>query len=157
MSEKDKKPDSTVTLDVGLEELLNIVSKVGSSSLGISDHSSKAAEVGRAWHEAVFKNIEKLSEAIETVRRVDLENVRVDLRERIDKLEARMEKEEASLHEYKRDVVRPLEKAMTELIALSKAEGKKSGGFWGGLTATIISVVIGVVIALIKYLWFGTP
>jgi hypothetical protein len=157
MSDKDKKGDNTVTVDLKLEELLNIVARVGSSPLGISDSSSEAVEVGKAWHEAVFKNIEKLSEAIETVRRVDLESVRVDLKERIEKLEARMDKEEAALNEYKKEIVRPMEKNLYDLVAENKVEAKKSAKSWAVWVAIGSSIVIKFLEFIFDYIKGGTP
>jgi oligoendopeptidase F len=90
-----------VTLDVEIKDLLNIVSKsnakpVLSESLA---HAIESEDLKKAWFRHTLQSLEKLNDLIETVRRVDIANLKSDMKEEIKRVDSKVDKVEGNIKE----------------------------------------------------------
>jgi hypothetical protein len=145
MIEKNKTKTNTVTLDIELQDLLDIVSKSGSKALLSNEttaHIMEGEDLKKAWFKHVLINIEKLADLIETVRRVDMGNLRTELKNEIDNLEKKLEKYDTELKQYKKDVIDPLNnKVLTITIKL---------GIWSVIAGFFGSGIMAIIVYIIK-------
>lgn len=123
MDEKDKPKTSKITLDVDIQDVLDIVSKTGNQYSQYESpfsHVLEGEDLRKAWFKHMLISMEKLSDAIETVRHVDLVSLRSELKAEIKELKAEITKSEDELKVYKETVVDPLRtKVLTIIVKLS--------------------------------------
>jgi hypothetical protein len=161
-NENNPNSSGKVTLDIEVKDLLNIVSSNRAPVL--SDHSDShkwdSEDLKKAWFNHMLVSMEKLNDLIESVRRVDIVNLRSELKEEIKRVETKIDKVEDSLkfHKqsaenkatktedefklYKKDVIKPLQdKVLTLTIKL---------GVWSTIAGIVGSGVAIIVWHLIK-------
>lgn len=156
MSIQDNIKTNKVTLDIELQDLLNVVSKknaIGPINDVLSEHDLESETLKKAWYKHVLLSVEKLNDIIESVRRVDIANVRSEFKEEItrvvlliNKLESDIKsdikdirdkatKSEDELKSYKKDVIDPMNtKVITMVVKLgmiSLIGGCVGGGIIG--------------------------
>lgn len=102
-----------VTLTMKLEDVLGAVSKKAGVS-AIAEHDD-GGELRKAWFRHVLSSVEKLNDLIETVRSVDISNLKVDLKDEIRKVEYRLERLEQVVRDNRQEVLSKIDKVDTEL------------------------------------------
>lgn len=162
MIDRDVKKTNKVTLDIELQDLLTAVSKKsnnGPVSDVLSDHDIEGEALKKAWFRHVLLSVEKLNDIIENIRRVDINNVRVEWREdlsnitkTINKLEADIKaeikdirdkatKSEDEFKAYKKDVIDPLNTKVITMVAKFGIISVIAGCVGGGIIGLIFFVV----------------
>ncbi len=152
MAERERIKTSTVTLDIELQDLLDVVSKSGSKpplSNETSAHSMEGEDLKKAWFKHVLISMEKLNDQVESIRRVDLIDIQDefkesinDVKETIKKIEQKIDKAEDELKAYKKDIVSPLsDKVLTLAVKL---------GVWSVIAGFIGSGLMGLIFYIIK-------
>ena len=113
----EKKLTDEITLKMKIEDILEVVSKSGKSSM-ISDsqaHFAEGEDLKKAWFRHMLSSMEKLNDLVETVRSVDITNLKTDLREEIRKVEKRIEQLEQHIKENRTELLSKVDKVDTEL------------------------------------------
>lgn len=152
MAEKERIKTSTVTLDIELQDLLNVVSKSGNKpplSTETSAHSMEGEDLKKAWFKHVLISMEKLNDQVESIRRTDIVDVQNefkadvnDLKEFIKKVESKVDKAEDELKTYKKEVISPLsDKVLTLAVKI---------GIYSMIAGFIGSGLMGLIIYIIK-------
>jgi hypothetical protein len=163
MIEKNKTKTGTVTLDIELQDLLEIVSKSGTKSplsSETSTHIMEGEDLRKAWFKHVLISIEKLADLIETIRRTDISNLRTELKGDIKELErdmskfndnvssckkeveGKISKSDDELKKYKADIIDPISnKVLTLTVKL---------GVWSIIAGFIGSGLMGLIIYILK-------
>lgn len=152
MAERERIKTSTITLDIELQDLLEVVSKSGSKppfSNETNTHSMEGEELKKAWFKHVLISMEKLNDQVESIRRIDLVDIQdeikasiSDVKEIIKKTDARVEKAEDELKVYKKEVISPLsDKVLTLAVKL---------GIWSVIAGFIGSGLMGIILYIIK-------
>ena len=137
--QKNKK-SNRVTLDVELQDILDIVSKSNNKILEnqVTFQTIESEELRKAWFKHMLISLEKLNDLIETIRNVELVNIRSEFREETkrleEKLEKKLEKSEDELKVYKKDVIDPMNTKVTTLIV--------KVGIWSALVSLLTSGII---------------
>jgi DNA-binding transcriptional MerR regulator len=75
----------------------------------------ETVEMKKSWYHFVLASIEKLHDSVDDIRRIDIERVKQDLKERINKVEKRTEDLERDSIIPLRDKVNVIENAVTGL------------------------------------------
>ena len=136
----NSKDPKKVTLDIEMQDLVDIVSKV-SSGRSISSSSttriSEGEDLRKAWFKHMFISVEKLNDLIEDVRRIDIPKLRDEISIRYDKVDNKVGKLE--------------DKFLRMSNKLSTLTGKIS--VWALLGGCIGSGVIALVVYLLKILF----
>jgi hypothetical protein len=106
-----------VTLKMKLEDVLGAVSKTngGPVTTGSSIQDAEGVELRKAWFRHVLSSVEKLNYLVETIRSVDLSNLKVDLKDEIRKVEYRLERLEQLVRDNRQEVLSNIDKVDTEL------------------------------------------
>ena len=152
MAERERVKTSTVTLDIELQDLLDVVSKSSTKPpLGteLATHSMEGEDLKKAWFKHVLIGMEKLNDQIDSIRRGDLINIQNDfksditeLKELIKKIESKFDKAEDELKVYKKDTISPLsEKVLTLAVKL---------GVWSIIAGFVGSGLMGIIFYTIK-------
>jgi DNA anti-recombination protein RmuC len=113
----EKKLADEITLKMKIEDILEVVSKSSKSSM-ISDsqtHFAEGEDLKKAWFRHMLFSMEKLNDLVETVRSVDITNLKTDLKEEIRKVELRIEKLEQQIKENRTELFSKIDKVDTEL------------------------------------------
>ena len=133
-----------ITLDIELQDLLSIVSKSGTtapiSELSAS-HRIEGEDLRKAWFKHVMLNIERHDDLIEKIRRIDIVNLRSELKEELRRVEAKTEKAEDELKTYKSRVIDPINNKVITLTAKLRVWSFLAGLCGSGLMAILIYVV----------------
>jgi hypothetical protein len=153
MAERPKGKSNVVTLDIEMQDLLDVVSKPNStfpsnandpylSNLGGED-------LKKAWFKHVLISVEKLNDQIESLRYVEMVNLRSeckddigDLKELIKKIETKAEKNDDELKMYKKEIIVPLSNTVVTLTVKL--------GIWSLIAGFIGSGVMGIILRMIK-------
>ena len=130
MTTQNKK-SGQITLD--LQDLLDVVSKAKDSPISTTDRGMEAEDLKRAWFNHVLLSMEKLSAAIEDVRRVDIVGLRNELKTEIEKVEEKVDKNNDDLTEYKKDVIIPLNDKIVSVTTKIAVWGAAAGIFGSAL------------------------
>jgi len=96
MSDIDDRRSRKITLDMEIEDLVEMVSKRKGTFITEtppSQHSIEGEELKKAWFKHTLLSLEKLSDQIQDVRKTDLGQLKVDLKEEIKKLEDRINRD----------------------------------------------------------------
>lgn len=163
MIEKNKTKTGTVTLDIELQDLLEIVSKSGTKSPlsnETSTHTMEGEDLRKAWFKHVLISIEKLADLIETIRRTDISNLRTELggdikslRNDVSKFEDTLKtcrkevddkigKSDDEFKSYKKEIIEPISnKVLTLTVKL---------GVWSIIAGFIGSGLMGLIIYILK-------
>lgn len=145
MAEKSRAKTSTVTIDIGMNDLLDMVSKSGSKTpieIAPSSHSVEGEDLKKAWFKHVLISMEKLNDQVEDIRREDIVNIRTELKANIEKLEKTVEKVEDELKAYKKDIIDPLStKVLTLTVKI---------GIWSVVAGFVGSGVMGILLTIVK-------
>ena len=147
MTDTNPPQRNRVTLD--LEDLLEVVSK--SNSKPIMDrasytHATEGEDLKKAWFTHMLVSMEKLNDLIESIRRVDLVNLREEMKDEIRDIDNKIIKAEDELKLYKKDVICPMnDKLITITVKL---------GLWGILGGLIGSGLTALMVYLIKEYFF---
>ena len=156
MAERERAKAGKITLDIELQDLLDIVSKSGRQpALGdSSSHIIEGEDLKKAWFKHLLISLEKINDLVETIRRNDLVNIRNEFKEEIKELRLKIDKNEDELEKYKKDVISPINnKVITLTVKL---------GLWSVVAGFIGSGIMGLVLFITKeYLLklgsLGTP
>lgn len=95
MTIEDREDKNKVNLSVGIQDLVEIVSKSG-NRLSLSQASStgyssiEAEELKKAWFNHLLISLEKLHKAIEDVRRTDIPDLKKELNKALEKVETEL-------------------------------------------------------------------
>jgi len=156
MAERERAKAGKITLDIELQDLLDIVSKSGRQpALGdSSSHIIEGEDLKKAWFKHLLISLEKINDLVETIRRNDLVNIRNEFKEEIKELRLKIDKNEDELEKYKKDVISPIN---TKVITLTVKLG-----LWSVVAGFIGSGIMGLVLFITKeYLLklgsLGTP
>lgn len=152
MAEREKIKTNIVTLDIELQDLLDVVSKSGSKpplSSETNTHAMEGEDLKKAWFKHVLISMEKLNDQVESLRRIDLIDIQtefkldiIEVKEFISKLESKVEKAEDELKAYKEKIINPLsDKVLTLAVKL---------GVWSVVAGFIGSGLMGLVFYIIK-------
>lgn len=152
MAEKERIKTSTVTLDIELQDLLDVVSKSGSKpplSTETNAHAMEGEDLKKAWFKHVLISMEKLNDQVESIRYTDIVEIRNDLKidindvkEFIKRVETKVDKAEDELKVYKKEVLTPLnEKVLTLAVKI---------GVYSVIAGFIGSGLMGIIIYVIK-------
>ena len=124
---KDPKKSEEITLKMKIEDILEVVSKSGSRAM-ISDNASHIAEgedLKKAWFRHVLSSMEKLGSLVETIRSVDMTNLKSDLKDEIRKVEARLDRIEQQIRDNRKELsekAETIDKTLTAKIDSSYKE-----------------------------------
>jgi hypothetical protein len=156
MAERERAKAGKITLDIELQDILDIVSKSGRQpALGdSSSHIIEGEDLKKAWFKHLLISLEKINDLVETIRRNDLVNIRNEFKEEIKELRLKIDKNEDELEKYKKDVISPIN---TKVITLTVKLG-----LWSVVAGFIGSGIMGLVLFITKeYLLklgsLGTP
>ena len=145
MAEKSRAKTSTVTIDIGMDDLLDMVSKSGSKTpieIAPSSHSVEGEDLKKAWFKHVLISMEKLNDQVEDIRREDIVSIRTELKANVEKLEKTVEKVEDELKAYKKDIIDPLStKVLTLTVKI---------GIWSVVAGFVGSGVMGILLTIVK-------
>ena len=111
-----EKPEE-VTLKMKLEDVLGVVSRSNSRSI-ITDSSVYDGEseyLKKAWFRHVLSSIEKLNDLVETVRSVDISNLKGDLKDEIRKVESRLDRLEQAVRDNRNELLSKIDKIDSDL------------------------------------------
>lgn len=153
MAERPKGKSNVVTLDIEMQDLLDVVSKPNNiSSASINDPYSNnlgGEDLKKAWFKHVLISVEKLNDQIESLRYVEMENFRkefkddvADLKEAIKKVEVKVEKNDDELKLYKKEIIVPLSNTVVTLTVKL--------GIWSLIAGFVGSGVMGIILRMIK-------
>lgn len=125
-------------------DLENMQRRSHSSREGFSKSNGayETEQLKKEWYQYALASIEKMHKMIEDVRRIDLENAKQDLKERINKLEERLE-------DFQRDAFAPLEKAVNSLETSVRTLTVKLG-LWGIIGGVIGTGIINFMFWLLR-------
>ena len=123
MTEDQRKiQEGKVTLNIEMQDLLNIVTK--SSNTILSEHSTayniEGEDLKKAWFKHLLISMEKLNDLIENIRRVELNNIRTEFKEDLKRLENKFDKSVDEFQLYKKEVSERAEKANIDLELYKK-------------------------------------
>jgi hypothetical protein len=151
MAERERIKTSTVTLDIELQDLLDVVSKSGSKpplSTETSAHSMEGEDLKKAWFKHVLISMEKLNDQVESIRRTDIVDVQNefkisinDLKEFIKRVETKVDKAEDELKVYKKEVLAPLSDKVLTLAVKIGVYSVIAGFVGSGLMGIIVYVI----------------
>lgn len=104
--------NKTVTLSMKIEDILDAVTKPGSRPFteDTSPHLAEGEDLKKAWFRHMLSSMEKLNDLVETVRRVDIVNLKVDLKEELRKAEARIDKLEQQVRDNRKEITNKVDK-----------------------------------------------
>jgi len=156
MAERERVKTSTVTIDIELQDLLEVVSKSGSKpplSNETNAHSMEGEDLKKAWFKHVLISMEKLNDQIESIRRTELVDVQNefkidinDLKEFMKRVEVKVDKAEDELKIYKKEIISPLsDKVLTLAVKIgiySVIAGSVGSGLMGIIVYTIKEYII---------------
>lgn len=144
MTEQERAKSGKITLDIELQDLLDIVSKSGRQpALGDSStHIMEGEDLKKAWFKHLLISLEKLNDLVETIRRSDLVGIRNEFKEEIKDLKAKIDKNEDELEAYKRDFISPINNKVIALTAKL--------GLWSVVAGFVGSGLMGLVLFIIK-------
>lgn len=153
MAERPKGKSNVVTLDIEMQDLLDVVSKpnnIPSSSINDPYSNNLGGEdLKKAWFKHVLISVEKLNDQIESLRYVEMENFRkefkddvADLKEAIKKVEVKVEKNDDELKLYKKEIIVPLSNTVVTLTVKL--------GIWSLIAGFVGSGVMGIILRMIK-------
>jgi len=148
MSDRDKKNQGKVTLDIELKDLVDMVSRAKTPPVtgAPSQHAVEGEELRKAWFNHMLISMEKLGDTVQDIRLKDIVNLRKevksDLKAEIKRVEDRISKDEDALNEYKKDIVKPLSDKVTSIAAKL--------GVWGVLAGFVGSGIMGLVFYLLR-------
>lgn len=164
--ERPEGPDrGKLSFDIDFKDIVQMVSQAGQKSF-IGADPKEAAEseaIKKAWFEHMLLSIEKLQDAIEDVRRVEIYNLKKDVEKYLEKLEKNLEKFEAGLKveiakvevslkehekEYKDDKKTVIDPMRTNLTRLSVKMG-----FYGAMGGILSSAIVTLILYAINE-WF---
>ncbi len=168
----DRPDKNKLSFEVGIQDIMEMVSKAGRGGDFIGSGSKEAAEaeaIKKAWFQMMLSSIEKLQDQIENIRRGELVNIRRDYEKRIDKIEARLERLEENLKqeiekveadlkahetEYKDDKKTVIDPIKTNLTKLNVKMG-----FYGAIGGVISSAIVTLLLYAINewYIKTGGP
>lgn len=149
MADKDKLKTGKVTLDIELQDLLDVVSRkggVGPINEPLSEHDVEGEALKKAWYKHMLLSMEKLNDVVESIRRIDMVNLRNELKDDLLRIDIKIEKanDEFKIYKekvndeskaYKKDIIDPLNnKVITmwvKLGMLSLIAGCVGGGIIG--------------------------
>jgi hypothetical protein len=146
MSELDDKKKGKVTLDIELDDLINIVSKSSSGPVSsIRDasfsHAVEGEDLKKAWFKHMLLSMEKLNDLIETVRRVDISNLKNDIKDEIKIIDRKLEKAEDELKVYKKDVIDPISNTVITLTVKLGLYSALAGFVGSGFMALLVYIL----------------
>jgi hypothetical protein len=146
MTDQESKKTGKVTLDIELGDLINMVSKSSSSPISsLRDesfsHSVESEDLKKAWFKHMLLSMEKLNDLIETVRRVDISNLKNDIKEEIKSIDRRIEKAEDDLKQYKKDVIEPINNTVITLTVKLGLYSALAGFIGSGFMAILIYIL----------------
>ncbi len=143
MSDNDDSKKGKITLDIELQDLLSIVSKSGTEPAisGPYSHTVESEDIKKAWFEHMLLSMEKLSTLVETVRSVDMFNLRTELKQDIQKLENRFVKAEDELKVYKKDIIDPINNKVITLTVKLGIFGLMAGFVGSGIMTLILYII----------------
>jgi len=152
MIDKDPTQTGKITLDIELKDLLDIVSKSGGSSKisePLTSHIIEGEDLRKAWFKHVLISVEKLNDLIETVRRIELVNLRSEFKDDLKVLNSKMEKAEDNFNNYKLNTIDPIKTSIVEL--------KVKLAFWVLIVSTIGGGVATIIFTFLKAFIFNSP
>jgi len=144
MTPAKNKTQGKVTLDIEIQDLLDMVARNKSSPItpAADPNIVGAEEIRKAWFNYMLATMEKLSDALEDIRRVDISALREELKSEIKRLEEKADKREEELAGYKKDIVEPMKSKI--LILATKV----------ALYSSILGAVgTAIVFTLVKYVF----
>jgi hypothetical protein len=151
MAERERIKTSTVTLDIELQDLLDVVSKSGNKpplSTETTAHSMEGEDLKKAWFKHVLISMEKLNDQVESIRRIDIVDVQNefkisinDLKEFIKRVETKVDKAEDELKVYKKEVLAPLSDKVLTLAVKIGVYSVIAGFVGSGLMGIIVYVI----------------
>ncbi len=119
----DKSKGNKITLDIELQDLLNVVSR-GSSAGPIGEpmsaHDVEGEALKKAWFRHMLLSMEKISDTVEDIRRVDLHNLRTEFKEELLRVDAKAEKIETNIKTELNRIDNKAEKSEDELKLYKK-------------------------------------
>lgn len=144
--------------DINFEDIVKMVSQAGQSNfIGSGTKEDEASEaIKKAWFEHMLLSIEKLQDAIEDLRRIELHNLKKDIEKTLDKIEIRLNKLESDLKteilkvekslkehekEYKDDKKTVIDPMRTNLTRLSVKMGFY-GAIGGILSSALVTLIL---------------
>jgi len=119
----DKSKGNKITLDIELQDLLDVVSKgANSGPIGepLSAHDVEGEALKKAWFRHMLLSMEKISDTVEDIRRVDLFNLRTEFKEELLRVDGRLEKTEANIKSELKRIDIKAEKSEDELKVYKK-------------------------------------
>lgn len=143
MTTPDSNKMGKISLDIELQDLLDIVSKSGGSNkLNESSfsHMIEGEDLRKAWFKHMLISIEKLHDLVENVRRVEIGGLRIEFKEELKDLQAKIEKNEDELKEYKKDIIDPMKTSVTTITVKL------------GMISAFVSVVSSIVTTFVIYI-----
>lgn len=90
---EDETPNDEVTLKMKLDDILGVVTKSGRGRVlsQASVHDTDGEDIKKAWFRHMLISMERLSDLVESVRSVDISNLKSDLKDEIRRVEKRLE------------------------------------------------------------------
>jgi phenylalanyl-tRNA synthetase alpha subunit len=161
----ENKGQGKLSFDIDFKDIVQMVSQAGNKNF-IGSDTKEAAEseaIKKAWFEHMLLSIEKLQDAIEDVRRVEIYNLKKDVEKHLEKLEKNLEKFEAALKleiakvevslkdhekEYKDDKKTVIDPMRTNITRLSVKMG-----FYGAIGGVLSSALVTLILYAINE-WF---
>lgn len=144
MSDIDDRRSRKVTLDMEIEDLVEMVSKRKGafiSEIPPSQHSIEGEELRKAWFKHMLLSMEKLSDQIQDIRKTDLAQLKSDFKEDFKNLDAKVVKNQDSLEAYKKEVVNPISIKLTTLVAKLGVWSVIAGFVGSGLMAMLVFIL----------------
>jgi hypothetical protein len=144
MTDIDDKRSRKVTLDMEIEDLVEMVSKRKGhfiSETPPSQHSIEGEELRKAWFKHMLLSMEKLSDQIQDIRKTDLAQLKTDLKEELRKLEEKVGRNQDKLELYKKEVISPISVKLTTLVAKLGVWSVIAGFIGSGLMAMLVFII----------------
>jgi archaellum component FlaC len=114
---EDNTPKDEVTLRMKLDDILGVVTKSGRGRVLSQDsfNDTDSEDIKKAWFRHMLKSMERLSDLVESVRSVDISNLKSDLKDEIKRVEKRLEGLGQQVIDNRKEVLANANKIDTDL------------------------------------------
>lgn len=148
MSDRDNKNKGKVTLDIELQDLVDMVSRAKTQPISgaPSQHAVEGEQIRKAWFNHMLVSMEKLGDTVQDIRTKDIvhlrQEVKSELKAEIKRVEDRVVKDEDALETYKKDTVKPISDKVTAIVAKL--------GVWSVLAGFVGSGLMGLAFYILR-------
>ena len=111
--------NKTVTLNMKIEDILDAVTRTEGKPISESAaaHIAEGEDLKKAWFKYMLSSMEKLNDLVEAIRRVDIVNLKTDLKEDCRKAESRIDKIEQQVRDNRKEIESKVDKLDKDLTA----------------------------------------